>query len=532
MAAPSPRGNTNTLPQSMVARLISLAAREQRSHDAIQPLKELEICLEQQTLDDPLQDASRRQDTLMRQQLYQLAGRPEPAPCEESSEDLAQQVTIIKTCGEEKNLQGAVRVFDRLKQKGAQMNALIYNCLVDACVQCGDTAAALEYFQQMKQLGFADVVSYNTVLKAHLALGRFPEAQELLREMAQNGQPANSVTYNEFLSACVAARDRRSMWSIVDQMQASGTAPNAATCSILLRSLTEHSHISDVQRAIELIEQMQEPVDEVLFSSVVEVCIRIGRLDKLTEIMQKYEKGNRLPTFTAPTYGSMIKAYGQARDVGRVWAIWRDMRGRGVNPTAITVGCTVNALVKSGEVEEAWKLVQDLMKDESLKQHVNTVIYSTILKGFVLSKQPQRVFTVHAKMRESGTQCNTITYNTMIDACARCGIMEKVPPLLEEMKAGCVEPDIITYSTIVKGYCQSGDVARAFEVLKEMKGDGKYAPDEIMYNSLLDGCAKQNLVQDALWLLEDMRDSGVSPSNYTLSITVKLMGRARKLNQG
>jgi len=182
-------------------------------------------------------------------------------------------------------------------------------------------------------------------------------------------------------------------------------------------------------------------------------------------------------------------------------------------------------------VEEAWKLVQELVKDESLKQHVNTVIYSTILKGFVLSKQPQRVFVVHGKMRESGTQSNTITYNTMIDACARCGIMDRVPALLEEMKAGCVEPDIITYSTIVKGYCQSGDIGRAFEVLKEMKGDGKYTPDEIMYNSLLDGCAKQNLVQDALWLLEDMKESGVSPSNYTLSITVKLMGRARRLNQ-
>merc|ERR1719235_943961 len=119
----------------------------------------------------------------------------------------------------------------------------------------------------------------------------------------------------------------------------------------------------------------------------------------------------------------------------------------------------------------------------------------------------------------------------MIDACARCGIMDKVPPLLEEMKLKCVEPDIITYSTIVKGYCQSGDVGRAFEVLKEMKNDGKYTPDEIMYNSLLDGCAKQNLVKDALWLLEDMKESGVSPSNYTLSITVKLMGRAKKLGQ-
>merc|ERR1719515_224365 len=318
------------LPQAMIARLISLAAREERLDDVVEALKELEIGLEAQTFDDLLQEASRRQDKRMRQLLYQLAGRSEPVGSEESPEDLAKQVKIIKECGEVKNLQGAVRAFDKLKQKGIQMNALIYNCLIDACVQCRDTAAALEYFDQMKQLGFADVVSYNTVLKAHLALGHFPEAQALLQEMAEHGLPANSVTYNEFLSACVAARDRRTMWSIIDQMRAAGTAPSAATCSILLRSLTEHSHSTDVQRAIELMGEMQEPVDEVLFSLVVEVCIRIGRLDKLTEIMQKHEKLSTLPTLTAPAYGSMIKAYGQARELERVWALWRDMRSRGV----------------------------------------------------------------------------------------------------------------------------------------------------------------------------------------------------------
>ena len=108
------------------------------------------------------------------------------------------------------------------------------------------------------------MVSYNTVLTVHPALGRLPEAQVLLQEMAQNGQPANSVTYTGVLSACVAARDRRSMGSTADRMQAAGTARNAATCSILLRSLTGHPHVPDVQRAIELIEQMREPVDEVL----------------------------------------------------------------------------------------------------------------------------------------------------------------------------------------------------------------------------------------------------------------------------
>merc|ERR550514_807349 len=94
-----------------------------------------------------------------------------------------------------------------------------------------------------------------------------------------------------------------------------------------------------------------------------------------------------------------------------------------------------------------------------------------------------------------------------------------------------VEPDIITYSTIVKGYCLSGDVDRAFQVLEEMKRDGKHCADEILYNSLMDGCAKGHRLDDALRLLDDMQDSNVTPSNYTLSILVKLLGRSRRLNQ-
>jgi len=134
-------------------------------------------------------------------------------------------------------------------------------------------------------------------------------------------------------------------------------------------------------------------------------------------------------------------------------------------------------------------------------------------------------------MRSRDVQCNTISYNTMLDACARCSSMDRVSQILEDMKTCAVEPDIITYSTIVKGYCQAGDVDRAFQVLEEMKRDAKFAPDEILYNSLLDGCAKQHRVDEALRLLEDMTASGTAPSNYTLSILVKLMGRSRRLNQ-
>merc|ERR1719456_554214 len=101
--------------------------------------------------------------------------------------------------------------------------------------------------------------------------------------------------------------------------------------------------------------------------------------------------------------------------------------------------------------------------------------------------------------------------------------------LLEDMREANVEPDIITYSTIIKGYCLEGDVDRTFHVLEEMKRDDKFTPDEIMYNSILDGCAKEHRVDDALKILDEMNAVGVGPSNYTLSILVKLLGHARRL---
>jgi pentatricopeptide repeat protein len=106
-----------------------------------------------------------------------------------------------------------------------------------------------------------------------------------------------------------------------------------------------------------------------------------------------------------------------------------------------------------------------------------------------------------------------------------------IPDILEDMKKHRIKPNVITYSTMLKGHCQNGDIQTGFLILEQMKKDARLKPDEIMYNSLLDGCAQNNLVEEGLRLLTEMQDEGVQPSNFTLSILVKLMNRARKLDQ-
>merc|ERR1719456_1224482 len=450
---------------------------------------------------------------------------------EKEDVDISKHVAMMRARSKENDLEGAMQVFRKLQSSGVQLTALAYNALLDSCVQCGKVHVALQHFKEMQDLGLVDVVSYNTLLKAYLKQGQIVKARKLLGEMAENNIQANQVTYNEMLNALVNIKDRKEMWSLVREMNSMGMRPNSVTCSIILKSLTSHSAPDDIRRAMELLDDMSEDMDEVLFASVIEACVRIGQLDLLSSKLQQYAGLGGLAGLTAPTYGSMIKAYGRARDIERVRELWNEMRRRHVTPTSITLGCVIDALVNNGFPEEAQQLVREILEDENSAEILNTVIYSTLLKGFAQARQPHRVQEVFEDMKRIGIACNTVSYNTMLDANARTGRMDRADELFRDMQACGVTPDVITYSTLVKGYCQAGDIDQGFQVLKDMVNAGVHEPDEILYNSLLDGCAKQHRVDDALKLVEDMHKNNVRPSNFTLSILVKLLGRSRRLNQ-
>merc|ERR1719326_1046211 len=450
---------------------------------------------------------------------------------EKEDVDISKHVAMMRARSKENDLEGAMQVFRKLQSSGVQLTALAYNALLDSCVQCGKVNVALQHFKEMKDLGLVDVVSYNTLLKAYLKQGQIMKARKLLTEMAESNIEANQVTYNEMLNALVTVKDRQEMWALVREMNAMGMRPNSVTCSIILKSLTSHSAPDDVRQAMALIDNLHEDMDEVLFASVVEACVRVGQLDLLSAKLQQYAAKGGLAGLSAPTYGSMIKAYGRARDIERVRELWAEMRRRCVKPTSITLGCMVDALVCNGLPEAAHELVKEIAEDAATRDILNTVVYSTLLKGFAQARQPERVHAVYEEMLDAGISCNTVSYNTMIDANARTGNMAKAAELFSSMQEHRVAPDVITYSTLVKGYCQAGDIDMGFQVLREMTQSGKHDPDEILYNSLLDGCAKQHRVDDALNLLEDMHQNHVRPSNFTLSILVKLLGRSRRLNQ-
>jgi pentatricopeptide repeat protein len=103
-----------------------------------------------------------------------------------------------------------------------------------------------------------------------------------------------------------------------------------------------------------------------------------------------------------------------------------------------------------------------------------------------------------------------------------------VPDLVAQMQQQGIAPNLITFSTMLKGFSQRGDMHRAFAVLDEMRQTTQLKPDEIMYNTLLDGCAQHGLASEGEKLLADMEKEGIAPGAYTLAVMAKLLGNAKR----
>jgi len=194
-----------------------------------------------------------------------------------SRADVAKHIVMIRKCASENNLEGAMCIFNSLKEGGVELNSIVYNTVLDACVKCHNLKAASDWMAQIQAAGMTDVVSFNILVKGYLMQGDLPKARSAMDDMKKVGLQPNRVTFNELLNAAVAKGTRRDIWDLVKEMKSAEVPPNQVTCSILLKTLNAKSGDTDILLVMDLIETIDEPMDEVMLSSVVEACVRIGK---------------------------------------------------------------------------------------------------------------------------------------------------------------------------------------------------------------------------------------------------------------
>mmetsp|Transcript_16659 Transcript_16659/g.47448 ORF Transcript_16659/g.47448 Transcript_16659/m.47448 type:complete len:611 (-) Transcript_16659:1624-3456(-) len=225
-------------------------------------------------------------------------------------------------------------------------------------------------------------------------------------------------------------------------------------------------------------------------------------------------------------YDTLIEAYGRCERLDEALRLWRKMtNGREVEPVEpnnYTFKRTLDALA-----DRFHKLVRSGVTP-------NPVQYMILIKGFAQIKQIDMALWLYRDMKRKGVPCNDVTYKTLIDACRLVSDMRQAVDILKDMNASLRHPlywwTIDTYSAMIKGLCTQGNIDAALELFDSMWGRG-IQPDTIIYNALLEECARRYNLHMTEQLLQNMIQSGVAPTSHTLTILVKLYGLAKEFDK-
>lgn len=441
--------------------------------------------------------------------------------------DIQNYMSLIRAAGRDKDLARAFAVLHRLKDSGVALDVAAYNCVLDVCVSVKNMQKAEELVQQMNGNCKLDIITYNTLLKGYCNLGDVHRATKLLSEMEAHGLMPNDVSYNCLINAAVSTSNYEQAWETVRMMQHKGVKVDHYTISIMMKAMKKSRYPRQIARALELLDSSKIDVcsDEVLLNTVIETCIWHKHTDRLSSLLVTFENSGLRPC--VPTYGTLIKAASSLRRVERCWRFWRQMtEDRAMEPSDIVLGCMLDALVCNDRLEDA----ENLFHSWKSRVPPNTVMYSTLIKGFANGRQPTRAMEMWHEMRKNGVPMNTVAYNALIDSQARVGAMEEVSGLVAAMEQDGCPPDVITFSTIVKGYSIKGDLMKALDVFRNMDRNGM-AADAIIFNTILDGCIRHNNMELADEMVQNMEAFKVVPSNFTLGILVKMHGRRGRLDK-
>jgi len=435
--------------------------------------------------------------------------------------DIQNYMSLFRACGRERNSRKAVELLADLESSDVGVDTTAYNCVLDVCIKCGDKKSVADLFTKMKVMGYVDTISYNTLLKGMGAGATgLTDAGMVLAEMRQFGLQPNQITYNSLINFAISCGDVAQAWSFIKNMEDEHIPVDNFTCSIMMKGLRHSSQPSDLDRTLALIEKSPVTPDDVLVNTLLDACIRLRDVSRLTTALKAFHGSGVVPSEHA--YGSVIKAYGHAKALPEAWATWSEMLARKVRPSESTVTAMVDACTSNGAVADA-RLVLREAAETGLTPPMST--YMWMLKQCAQKKDMEAALQVYEDMASP----NLAAYNAVIDVCARCGDADKAAAVFKSMMSAGVVPDLLTYTLLIKGYVVQGDLEQAIQLFTLMR-KRSLQPDVALFNTLLDGLARKQMSTLVDHVMRDMDEASVTPNANTLAILVKLSGRNHDLD--
>ncbi|NP_001337101.1 pentatricopeptide repeat-containing protein At1g26460, mitochondrial isoform X1 [Zea mays] len=391
-----------------------------------------------------------------------------------------------------------------------------------------------------------DVDLFNHYLRANLMTRALPhEMLDLADHMLEFELQPNAASYNLVLKSMVASQETEGAEKLIERMLQTGTFPDDESYNLVVGLLIRQNLVDSSLKYLDLMLKSGYTLSLTVFTDYIRACMRSGRLDTLTSIIEKCKTTDKNKVL-CPEWTWCIDIADAAFEANNsklalfaleYLARWI-ARGENVKPPvqlSVNEGLVISALSAAGRtyntdlLNAAWSLLR-----KSLRQKRAPTPETYLAKIYAHSSigQLQRAFGTLREFENAYGNSEDIdlelfspftSLHPLVVACCKDGFstLDSVYGQLENLiHADPPYKSLAALNCVVLGCANIWDINRAYETFVAIKEKFDLTPDIHSYNALLCAFGKLKQTGEACNVFQHVLTLGVKPNATTYSLLV------------
>jgi pentatricopeptide repeat protein len=252
------------------------------------------------------------------------------------------------------------------------VSARDFSVLIRLYASSGHAEKAMDLLREMESMGFQpDKVAYNMVLSACSSAKQDEQVESLLSQM-----DADVVTYNTRLKACVAERTVDKAFGLYDELCAQKLQPTAVTFGTLVECCCKAGDLERAKGVFRLMVERNVQANSVIYTSLIKGLAAHGKLE---DAMEMFEQMKSVAEPDLICYSALIKAFCDREDLERAVNLLEEVLTKGHSPDEIVFNHLLAGCATVPDVERAEWVLDSMAKHGVMP---TTATFSTMLKVY------------------------------------------------------------------------------------------------------------------------------------------------------
>lgn len=344
----------------------------------------------------------------------------------------------------------AARLFDEMPEK----DLISWNSLIDGYVKHGRIEEAKDLFDKMP---IRDVVTWATMIDGHAKLGFVHQAKSLFDQMPQR----DAVAYNSMMAGYVQNRYHMEALEMFNGMEKeSHLSPDETTLVIVLSAIAQLGRLSKAMDVHLYIVEKQFLLDGKLGVALIDVYSKCGSIQQAMRVFEGIENKS-IDHWNAMIGGLAVHGLGES-----AFDMLLQIERRSITPDHITFVGVLNACSHSGLVKEGllcFELMRRKHKIEPRLQHYGCMVDMLSRSGSIeLAKK---------LIEEMPIEPNDVIWRTFLTACSHHKEFETGELVAKHLilQPGYNPSSYVLLSNMYASFGMWKDVRRVRTTMKERK---------------------------------------------------------------